>query len=253
MTITRFIAAIAATLCLTTAATAATVNILYSGLTAELRGRNADAWAGMKPSHAAALPGGASWALDSAIWLLPTNDFAIDAEGGDPCRNACSPFYGGTFRNPSAPATSAGGWETAPFWAVFDPQTTDLTMTNTAKLLFPSKQRALSLLWGSPDRGNQIELMLGKISVASFWGAELDWFANDIADDIENGVVGHGSVFLTLSGLDFDAVRFTAWSKTGTFEFGGVSTVAAVPVPASLLLILSGLGAIAVVGRRRRA
>jgi len=254
MSFPNFIAAVAATLCLATAATGATVKVLPSGLTATLDGRNVDAWAKVKPTRGTALQTGASWAPGSSIFVLPSDTYAINAKNPisserlDPCRNACSPFYGGVFGNPGASAVSADGWETIPFFVVFDPHTTIAPFTNSAQLTFAGRQSALTLLWGSPDGTNLVELLLGGKSVAEFRGANFDSLGTGIVQE-----PGRGAALLTLSGFNFNAVRFTSFNKKGTFEFSNVSTIAAVPVPASMLLILSGLGAIVVVGRRRRA
>jgi hypothetical protein len=255
----RRMAAIALLLSLVSGAEAATVS-LAGGLQATLDGRNAEAWAKVDPTRSTALPQGAAWApgaLNTSVWMLPSTDYPIAPTGGnpvvaqDPCRNACSPFYGGVYENKGPAIPSASGWEETPFWVVFDPHTSIEPWTNTAELRFTGKQSALSLLWGSPDGENMIEFLLGGASVGTFWGAEFGWFLDNEGKplDIVQGP-GRGAALLTLSGIIFDRVRFTAWSDTGSFEISNLSAVA-VPVPASLFLLLSGLGAAAMVGRRR--
>jgi len=242
-------AAIAVLLSLVSGAEAATVT-LNGGLQATLEGRDADAWAKVDPTQSIALPTGAAWApgaLDKSVWRLPSKAFAITGKAvKDPCQNACSPFYGGVIGKPKASAKSAAGWETTPFWTVFDPHSK--AKSRTAELVFSGRQSALSLLWGSPDDKNMIEFLLGGTSVGKFWGAEFGWFSKDIVQG-----PGRGAALLSLSGITFDAVRFTTWEKAGSFEFSNLrsAAVSTVPLPAGGVLLLAGLGGLAALRRRK--
>jgi hypothetical protein len=244
-------AVIAVLFSLVSGAEAATVS-LSGGLKATLEARDSAAWDIAKPAQSIALPTGAAWApgaLDKTVWKLPSKAFPIASKKvKDPCQNACSPFYGGVFGKPKAPSKSAKGWETTPFWTVFDPHRT--ADSRTAELQFTGRQSALSLLWGSPDKKNMVEFLLGGTSVGTFWGADFGWFSKDIVQG-----PGRGAALLTLSGIIFDTVRFTTWAKAGSFEFSNLRSVAVstVPLPAGGMLLLAGLGGLAALRRRKAA
>lgn len=243
-------AAVAVLFSLASGAEAATV-------TATLVARDAAAWEAVDAKQSTDLPQGAAWAqgpLNNSVWELPSDVFPIAPTPigsglvADPCRNACSPFYGGVYQNKGTAIPSALGWETTEFWVVFAPRA--VGTTNTAELRFSGRQSALSLLWGSPDNENMVEFFLGGEWIGSFTGTALNGLGTGI---IPADSPGRGAALVTLSGITFDTVRFSAKAATGSFEFSNLRAVSAVPVPASLLLLLTGLGAVAAVGRRRRA
>ncbi|MCO8145121.1 VPLPA-CTERM sorting domain-containing protein [Rhodovulum tesquicola] len=200
------------------------------------------------------LPSGAAWQAGTAITELPTAEFGIDNGPDrdlDPCRFACSPFYGGVYE---VEATYSGkdvadlgplGWETTPFWTVFAPTDGSEGARNEAVLTFGSTRSVLSMLWGSPDQDNHVEFLLGDTVVGDFWGADFLSF-NDFEIVKQPG---QGAVHVSFSGIDFDAVRFSAYMGGGSFEFSNV--VAPVPLPAGALLLLTGLGALAAARRAR--
>lgn len=104
----------------------------------------------------------------------------------------------------------------------------------------------LSFVWGSPDTYNLLEFLLG----------------NTVIDSVTLGI-GHNILpaswgtdsalasFSDIAGGMFDAIRFS--SGTNSFEFANLSsTPAPVPVPAAGLLLITAIGGMAVVRRRKQ-
>lgn len=228
---------------------AATVAVPQAGggsLFATLGGIDGEALARADQSRSTVLPKGASWV--TAPWTLPSAEFGIDPALGvvsDPCQNACSPYYQGIFGAYDPAVGGPEGWQTTPFWAVFDPHSTG-PWINSALLSFARPQGVLSLLWGSPDGSNMLELLLGGQVVATFWGADFGWFTG--SDILRQP--GSGAALLRLSGARFDGVRFSSWANGGTFEFSNVTT-SPVPLPPAALLLLGAVGTLAMLRRRR--
>jgi hypothetical protein len=245
--IVRWVGPIAVLFSLVSGAEAATLS-MSGGMTATLEARDAAAWSKVDASASTLLPTGAAWAAGTSVWQLPSATHSISAAGGDPCRSACSPFYGGVYQKKGPASPSAAGWEATSFWAVFAPQKKN--RTHTAELVFTGGQSALSLLWGSPDKTNMIEFFLGGTSVARFLGADLVGLSKDIVKG-----PGRGAALLSFAGFTFDAVRFTARAKGGSFEFSNLRTaaVSTVPLPAGGVLLLAGLGGLAALRRRKAA
>lgn len=233
------------------AAQAETVSLQQSSgafLDATVAATGSTAWGLVDQSQSTVVPAGASWTANSDIWELPSSTYAIDPSTGkvtDPCQNACSPYYGGAYGNPST--AGAPNWQTTPFWVVFAPNTSTPS-TSQAVLNFSAPQSEFSLLWGSPDNTNLVELLLGGTVVGEFSGADFGRFGQDYPDILQNP--GQGDVLLSLTGVDFDSLRFISSSGGGSFEFSNIGTVAAVPVPATAILLLSAFGLIAL-GRKR--
>jgi hypothetical protein len=242
-------------LCFATFAQASTISVLQTNgtlLNVTVSARAPDAWTFVDQSKSSELPTGSSWQEGSAIWQLPSTSFPIDLGTDptplDPCRNACSPFYGGIYDKPPFSSTGAAGWETASFWTIFAPDAASSEEVNQALLDFGGTSRSsFSLLWGSADRTNLLEFLLEGETVGSFWGAQFEAFGepNIVMDP------GQGAVLASFRGIEFDAVRFTAYRGGGSFEFS--NALVPIPLPAGMVLILTGLAALAAVGRVRNA
>ena len=114
---------------------------------------------------------------------------------------------------------------------------------SSATYRFDAPQSALSLLWGSPDRGparrNVIEFFLGANPLA-------------IAKVTAASARLRGASFVTISDILFDRVVISD-RASNAFEYANMRTVAAVPTPTPILLMLSGLLGVYLLGRRRSA
>lgn len=199
--------------------------------TLTVMGVNSAGWSVVDPARTTALASDASWAVAPVI--LPNLEWSVI----DPCVSACSPFdpmiYGTRKVIDDSPLA---GWQTLPFFAVWS------GAANEAILRFSRPQTALQLLWGSLDGTNLIEFFHGN-KVFSLSGAELP-----------TGLVktpGQGAALLRISGLTFDRVRFT--SQAGAFEMSNITSVAAVPLPPALALLVGACGLLGAAARRRRA
>jgi hypothetical protein len=219
---------------------AATVTYATAGgsLTADLLGTGSKAWEQVDQSKSTLLPDEAKW--ETSPDVLPNDVYGIaPGKVADPCMYACSPFYSGVIGKPSS--DGAPGWETTSFFTVFDPKDSLTTWVQEVVLTFSRPQNALTLLWGSPDEKNVVDLLLGGKVVGSFWGKDFDWFW-----ETDPGIYsqpGAGAALLRLSGLVFDGVRFSTWSNTGSFEFSNVTSLpAAVPLPPAVFALIAALG-----------
>lgn len=104
---------------------------------------------------------------------------------------------------------------------------------------FDNVVKSLSFVWATPDGFNGLEFYLGGMLVDTVAGFGVGFpLALPTVKITDIGTMG------------FDSVNFTS---TGTaFEFSNLS-VAAIPVPAAGLLLVSALGGIALLRRRNAA
>ena len=199
--------------------------------TVTLLGINAGAWAAVDTATSGRIAPNAKWRV--AALRFPNVAWPVL----DPCRSACSPFDPGIFGSDGTVADAGlPGWQDLNFWAIWAQN------ANEAVLAFRRPQIGLQFLWGSPDRTNLVEFMLGDAVVSRLTG-----------EDLPAGIVrdpGQGAALLRVRDVIFDQLRFT--SQHGAFELSNITTVAPVPLPPALALLTCALGAMAVLARRHR-
>ncbi len=111
-----------------------------------------------------------------------------------------------------------------------------------AEYVFSAPQTSFSLMWGSPDSYNRLEFFNDQTSVFSIAG-------NNAAIVATSGfTAARGFVNVVVSDLSFNRVKFTSGSDA--FEY---ANVAPVPLPAAAWMLLTALGGVGALSRRRKA
>lgn len=119
------------------------------------------------------------------------------------------------------------------------------TVLGPVTLTFGEMQTAFQLLWGSIDSYNTIAFFDGVTEVFSFTGTQL-------VNKFTSGLTGRNYELVALVNFDFGQEGFTSVrfaSSTPAFEFG----LAPIPLPAGGVLLLTALGGLAVLRRRKEA
>lgn len=190
-------------------------------MTVQTVATDGSAWQAVNTSSTVALPNGATWS--SAPLQMPHPWFPQV----DPCVSFCSPFDPGIYgTSQTIGATPLPGWQQLSFWATW--QTADRSNVNV--LNFSKVQNSLSLLWGSLDFGNLIELVLNGQVVGTVAG-------NGIGVPVMTP--GRGAALVNIRNVKFDEVRFS--STLGGFEYSNLEA-APVALPLPLAMLAAGLG-----------
>lgn len=124
------------------------------------------------------------------------------------------------------------------------------TGLGTITITFTEPQDSLALLWGSIDRGNS--LTLNDTDNLTVTGTEIQDAAGGF---VSNGYQGPGGSAYVIIDTDTSFTTASFTSNVVSFEFAGVAAstapFTAMPEPASMALIVIGIG-IGLVGVRRR-
>lgn len=223
--------AVAATLAFGLAGVVQAATITVHANSTQLAGNMADMFA---PNYAANTPVGATW----TTYGDPTVDnppLTVNLDYKSPFLNTpladTQTYFAADTRN----ASNGNG------------------ITTQAELTYATAQSTFKMLWGSVDKSNVISFFLGAVPVFSYTG-------NDLATLL--GLTPPGPapgsfeevVLLSFGDFDggfFDRITFTA-SNRPAFEFA-LPEAAVIPVPAAGLLLVTALGGMAVLRRRKAA
>lgn len=145
----------------------------------------------------------------------------------------------GKYRSPydDSGFASVSGYETLDYFAA-GPDSTP----NPATLSFDYEAKAFEMLWGSIDNYNGVTLLLDGVVIGTITD-------EDIAPASDEPAARGASYVLIESDMKFNSIRFDS-GDSNAFEFANIS-VALVPLPAGMLLLLTGMAGLGVASRRR--
>ena len=125
----------------------------------------------------------------------------------------------------------------------------------TATYQYAQNQASLNMMWGSPDvpppaNYNVLEFFDNGISQGIFNGSTVSALLQAVGT-APNNQNGRGFLRITFLGI-FDKIVFTAGEKAFEYVFNiRGSATPQVPLPAGLILLLSGLAGLGFMGRSR--
>ncbi|MDP1699420.1 MAG: hypothetical protein Q8L53_00465 [Aestuariivirga sp.] len=186
------------------------------------------------PSGLVAIPEGPD-AASPVLNLLSGTILYIDPPPG-------SPSVGGQYRSPWQYTEDGLGNPYEP-----DGAYTSVQANSSGEIFYGlgAEKTGLAIAWGSPDSYNWIRFFFEDNEVASLSGS-----------DVGGQAYGINFVILSLlNGFVYDTVRFYSIGQNA-FEFSNVrafpnSSEPVVPLPAGLILLLSGLAGLGFLGRAR--
>ena len=199
---------------------AAMMAALVSGASAATNYTTVTDWAGYDLSNTGSTAGG--------VWTDPA---ALRTGSADGLYR--SPFDGSGVEDP------APNWETLQFWAI-GPNNPAGNANNAATLSFgQTVLNAFTFIWGSVDSYNSVDFQLNGVSQTLLTSLVLNpaGFPTTL-----------GAIFVEVTGISFNSIVFTSTNQ----EALEVSFLAAVPLPAGVLLLGSALAGLGFLGRRRK-
>jgi hypothetical protein len=123
-------------------------------------------------------------------------------------------------------------------------------VSGDAEYTFDTLGTFFSLVWGSPDAYNTLYFYNDAALVDSVNGVEVEGY-----NVLSPGVNVPNSLVTITTDAAFNRVVFSSRDQFGdiqsSFEWGAVSIVPTVPLPAGGLLLLSGLAGVAALRRRK--
>lgn len=182
------------------------------------------------PNYAANTPAGATWTADPTVSNAP---LSVNLDYKSPFLNTdlagTQNYFAASTRN----AANNNG------------------LTTPAELTFDMAQSSFKMLWGSVDAGNKIAFYSGAAPVFTYTGQQLATLLGLVASGSAAGSFEE-VVLLTFDRFDetFDRIVFS--SSRPAFEFA-LPEAAVIPVPAAGLLLLTAVGGMAVLRRRKAA
>jgi hypothetical protein len=180
--------------------------------------------------YSAKTPVGASWTMDPTVSNVP---LTVSGDYKSPFLNTALANTQSYFAADTRNAANGNG------------------VTGMAELTYSAAQSSFKMLWGSVDAVNRITFFSGASQVFTYTGAELAALLGLVAPGPAAGSFEEVVLlsFGDFGSSGFDRITFTSNNRPA-FEF---ALPAPIPVPAAGLMLLTALGAVAVVRRRKAA